>query len=299
MVAFIDDDRAVYGVGLICKVLPIAPSTYYAFKAQQTDPERRSARAQRDEALCEAIQQVWEVNHQVYGARKVWLQLRREGWQVARCTVARLMRRLGLQGVVRGRTPRTTHRDPAQPRPEDYVQRDFTAHAPDQLWVADFTYCATRQGFVYAAFIVDVFARRIVGWKVASAPNTALVLDALDQAIAARQPGRGLIHHSDQGVQYLAIRYSKRLADVEIQPSVGHVGSSYDNALAETVIGLFKTEVIDHHGPWRSLQAVEFATLDWVDWFNHKRLLEPIGDIPPAEAEASFYATITKSAKVA
>lgn len=299
MAAFIDDYRRVYGVGPICQVLPIAPSTYYAFKARQADANRRSARAQRDETLCDAIQQVWDDNHQVYGARKVWLQLCRDGWPVARCTVERLMQRLGLQGAVRGRPPRTTCSDPAQANPEDHVRRVFTADEPNRLWVADFTYCATRQGFVYAAFVVDVFACRMVGWKVASAPNTTLVLDALDQAIAARQPGKGLIHHSDQGVQYLSIRYSKRLADVDIQPSVGHVGSSYDNALAETVIGLFKTEVIKRHGPWNGLQDVEFATLDWVDWFNHRRLLEPIGDIPPAEAEANFYATMTESAEVA
>lgn len=215
MVAFIDDYRLVYVVEPICRVLPIASSTYYAFKAQQADARRRSARARRDEVLGEAIQQVWSANHQVYGARKVWLQLRREGWKVARW-VEHLMRRLGLQGVVRGRTPRTTQRDSVLLQPDDHVRRDFTASAPDRLWVADFTYCATRQGLVYAALVIDAFARRIVGWKVSSAPNTALVLDAFDQAIAARQPGQGFVHHSDQGVQYLSLRYSKRLADAEV-----------------------------------------------------------------------------------
>src|SRR5699024_5810716 len=256
MVAFIDNYRAVYGVEPICKVLPIAPSTYYAAKARQVDPGLQSARAQRDALLRDEIAQVWTDNHQVYGARKVWCELRRQGWHVARRTVERLMRELGLQGAVRGRAPRTTHSDPAQPSPADPVQRDFTATAPNQLWVADFTYCATRQGFVYTAFVIDAFVRRIVGWKVASTPDTTLVLDALEQAIAARQPGRGLIHHSDHGVQYLSIRYSRRLADAEVQPSVGRVGSSYDNALAETVIGLYKAEVIRRRGSWSGLAAV-------------------------------------------
>jgi len=300
MVAFIDDYRAVYGVEPICKVVPIAPSTYYAVKARQADASRCSARAQRDSQLCAAIQQVWDANHQVYGARKVWLQLCRDGWHVARCTVERLMRTLGLQGAVRGRMPTTTESDPNQPSPADHVRRDFSATRPDQLWVADFTYCPTRQGFVYAAFVVDVFARRIVGWRVSSAPNTSLVLDALEQAIHDRQPGQHLIQHTDHGVQYMSLRYSKRLADVGITPSVGRVGNSYDNALAETVIGLFKTEVIrQHHGPWPHRAAVEFAALDWVDWFNHRRLFEPIGDIPPAEAEANFHDTITESAQAA
>jgi transposase InsO family protein len=299
MVTFIDDYREVYGVGPICKVVPIAPSTYYAVKAQQTDPDRRSTRARRDAALGQVIEQVWEANGCLYGARKVWCQLRRDGWYVARCTVERLMRQLGLQGVVRGRTPRTTHSDPAQTSPDDHVQRDFTAQAPNELWVADFTYCPTRQGFVYTAFVIDAFARRIVGWKVANAPNTGLVLDALEQAMAARQPGKGLIPHSDRGVQYLSIRYSKRLVDAEVQPSVGRVGSAHDNALAETVIGLFKTEVIEMRGVWAGFEDVELATLNWVGWFNHQRLLEPIGDIPPVEAEANFYATITESAEAA
>ncbi|WP_109993132.1 IS3 family transposase [Salinisphaera sp. LB1] len=300
MVTFIDDYRRVYGVGPICRVLPIAPSTYYAAKARQTDPARRSKRDRRERVLSDAIQQVWEANRCVYGARKVWLQLQREGWSVARCTVERLMRQMGLQGAVRGRTPKTTTSDPNQPSPGDHVQRDFTAARPDRLWVADFTYCPTRHGFVYAAFVIDAFARRIVGWRVSSAPNTGLVLDALEQAIHDRQPGQRLIQHTDRGVQYLSIRYSERLADVGITPSAGRVGSSYDNALAETVIGLFKTEVIrQHDGPWPHLAAVEFAVLDWVDWFNNQRLFEPIGDMPPAEAEANFYDTIAGSAKVA
>ena len=232
-------------------------------------------------------------------SRYIWQQLLRDGWTVARCTVERLMRDLGLQGAVRGKAPQTTRSDPRQPSPADLVRRDFTADAPNQLWVADFTYCPTRQGFVYTAFVIDVFARHIVGWKVASAPNTALVLDALEQAITVRRPGKGLIHHSDRGVQYLSICYSKHLVDADIRPSVGRVGSSYDNALAETVIGLYKAEVIRRHGPWNGLADVEFATLDWVDWFNHQRLLGPIGNVPPAEAEANFYATITESAKAA
>src|SRR5699024_4987774 len=240
MVTFIDDHRAVYGVEPIRRVLPIALSTYYAAKARQADPCLRSARAQRDAQLRELITQIWHDNRQVYGVRKVWLQLLRDGWTVARCTVERLMRDLGLQGAVRGKAPQTTRSDPRQPCPADLVRRDFTADAPNQLWVADFTYCPTRQGFVYTAFVIDVFARHIVGWKVASAPNTALVLDALEQAIAVRRPGKGLIHHSDRGVQYLSICYSKHLVDADIRPSVGRVGSSYDNALAETVIGLYK-----------------------------------------------------------
>jgi len=299
MIDFIDHHRSVYGVEPICSVLPIAPSTYHEAKLRQAAPERRPARQQRDAQVSEAIQETWDANHCVYGARKVWRQLQRDQWQVARCTVERLMRDLGLHGVTRGRAPKTTCPDPRQAAPEDHVRRDFTADAPNQLWVADFTYVATWQGFVYVAFVVDVFARRIVGWRASSAPNTSLVLDALEQAIHARQPTKGLIQHTDRGVQYLSIRYSERLADIGITPSVGRVGSSYDNALAETVIGLFKTEVIRRCGPWRHLEAVEFATLDWVDWFNHRRLLGPIGDIPPAEAEVNFYDTLAESTQAA
>jgi transposase InsO family protein len=292
MVGFIDDHRRVYGVESICAVLPIAPSTYFRHKAQQADPTRRSARAQRDEELRAIIRRIWTEHHQVYGPRKVWKQMGREGLRVARCRVRRLMREMGLAGAVRGRAwVTTTQADPAAARPEDLVDRHFTATRPNQLWVADFTYVATWRGFVYVALVIDVFARRIVGWRVSSSLQTDFVLDALDQAIYERcgEDVSDLIHHSDRGRQYLAMRYTERLADAGIEPSVGSRGDSYDNALAESVIGLFKTEVIRLKGPWRHLEAVEFATLDWVDWFNTRRLLEPIGYVPPAEYEARYY----------
>ena len=290
MTAFIDEHRDVYGVEPICKVLPIAPSTYYTQAARRVDPDLRPNRAWRDDALCQEIRRVWDENKQVYGVRKVWKQLRREGHGTARCTVERLMRRLGLRGVIRGRTVKTTVSDKATPCPLDKVNRQFRAARPNALWVSDFTYVSTWQGFVYVAFVIDVFARRIVGWKVSSSARTDFVLDALEQALHARRPAgdEGLIHHSDRGVQYVSIRYSERLAEAGIEPSVGSVGDSYDNALAETINGLYKAEVI-HRRSWRNLEAVELATLDWVDWFNHKRLLGPIGDIPPAEAEAVYH----------
>ena len=290
MTAFIDEHRDVYGVEPICKVLPIAPSTYYTQAARRVDPELRPNRAWRDDALCQEIRRVWDENKQVYGVRKVWKQLRREGYGTARCTVERLMRRLGLRGVIRGRTVKTTVSDKATPCPLDKVNRQFRAARPNALWVSDFTYVSTWQGFVYVAFVIDVFARRIVGWKVSSSARTDFVLDALEQALHARRPAgdEGLIHHSDRGVQYVSIRYSERLAEAGIEPSVGSVGDSYDNALAETINGLYKAEVI-HRRSWRNLEAVELATLNWVDWFNHKRLLGPIGDIPPAEAEAVYH----------
>lgn len=292
MVGFIDDHRDQYGVEPICAVLPIAPSTYFRQHAQQIDPTRRSRRAQRDDELGAAIQRVWDAHHQVYGPRKVWRQLRREGVAVARCTVRRLMRAMGLAGAVRGRAWVTTTQvaAPATP-PPDLVDRQFTATRPNQLWVADVTYVATWRGFVYVAFVVDVFARRIVGWRVAATLRTDFVLDALEQAIYDRRAETpvGLVHHSDRGTQYLSMRYTDRLADAGIVPSVGSRGDSYDNALAESVIGLFKTEVIRRKGPWRHLEAVEFATLDWVNWFNTQRLLEPIGYVPPAEYEARYY----------
>jgi transposase InsO family protein len=287
--AFVDQHRDVYGVEPICREVPIAPATYYAHKACQADPTRRSARAQRDDVLCRDIQRVWDENQQVYGPRKVWKQLRREGHVVARCTVQRLMGRLHLRGVIRGATTRTTWPDAAVPCPLDRVSRAFVATRPNQLWVADLTFVATWRGFVYAAFVIDVFARRIVGWRVSSSLRTDLALDALEQAIWARQDPVGVIHHSDRGTQYLSIRYTERLAEAGIEPSVGSTGDSYDNALAESVIGLYKTEVIRHKGPWRSIEDVEFATLTWVDWFNHRRLLEPIGYVPPAEYEARYY----------
>jgi transposase InsO family protein len=289
MVTFIDDHRATYGVEPICRVLPIAPSTYFRCKAEQRDPTRRSARAQQDDVLRAIIRRIWEENHRVYGQRKVWRQMGRENLRVARCRVRRLMRKMGLAGAVRGRAwVITTQADPAAARPSDLVDRHFVATRPNQLWVADFTYVATWQGFVYVAFVIDVFARRIVGWRVSSSLRTDFVLDALDQAIYERcgDDIGDLIHHSDRGSQYLAMRYTDRLTDAGIEPSVGSRGDAYDNALAESVIGLFKTEVIRLKGPWRHLDAVEFATLDWVDWFNHR----PLGDLPPAEYEARYYA---------
>jgi putative transposase len=291
MVTFIDQHRDTYGVEPICAVLPIAPSTYFRHKVQQQDPDTRAARARRDAELRAAIQRIWDENHQVYGPRKVWKQLRREGHRVARCTVERLMRAMGVRGVSRGRAWKvTTQADPAAARPADLVDRQFTATRPNQLWVADFTYVATWRGFVYVAFVIDVFARRIVGWRVSSSLVTDFVLDALEQAIYDRGGAsiRDLVHHSDRGTQYLSMRYTDRLAEARIAPSVGSRGDSYDNALAESVIGLFKTEVIQRQGPWRHLEAVEFATLAWVDWFNTRRLLEPIGYVPPAEYEARY-----------
>ena len=292
MVRYIDDHRGRFGVEPICAVLPIAPSTYFAHKAQQRDPHRRSRRAQRDDELRGAIRRIYDANYQVYGPQKVWKALRREGWPVARCTVERLMRAMGLRGAVRGRAwVLTTQADSREERPADLVERRFAATRPNQLWVADFTYVATWRGFVYVAFVIDVFARRIVGWRVSASLRTDFVLDALEQAIFDRC-GTGvtdLVHHSDRGTQYVSMRYTERLADAGIAPSVGRRGDSYDNALAESVIGLFKTELIQRQGPWRHLEAVEFATLAWVDWFNTRRLLEPIGYVPPAEYEASYY----------
>ena len=301
MIAFIDDHRAVHGVEPICHPLPIAPSTYHAHVAARRDPARASARARRDAELRPEIARVHAENFGVYGARKVWRQLRREGVAVARCTVERLMRVMGLRGVVRGKAVRTTVQNPAAPCPLDRVNRQFHAPAPDRLWVSDFTYVATWSGFVHVAFVIDAYARRIVGWRASRTATAGFVLDALEQAIHQRRPtkGAGLIAHSDRGSQYLAIRYTERLAEAGIEPSVGSVGDSYDNALAETVIGLFKTEVIRRRGPWRSLEAVEFATLEWVDWFNHRRLLGPIGHIPPAEAEARFHSQLENTAMAA
>jgi len=291
MVAFIDDHREDYGVEPICKVLPIAPSTYYAHKAREADPALRSARAQRDEQLRVEIQRVWDANFKVYGVRKVWRQLRREGFAVARCTVARLMREMGLRGAVRGRRLKTTVPTETADQPLDLVERDFSAERPNQLWVSDLTYVATWRGFVYVAFVIDAFSRRIVGWRVSNSLRSDLALDALEQAIWEREETerRRLVHHSDRGVQYLSIRYTERLAEAGIEPSVGSKGDSYDNALAESVIGLFKTEVIRQQGPWRSLEDVEFAVLEWVWWFNEHRLLEPLGYLPPAEYEEAFY----------
>jgi putative transposase len=288
MTGFVADHRDAYGVEPICRVLQIAPSTYYSHAAREADPEQRPDRWWRDRALEVEVRRVWDENKQVYGAHKVWKELLREGWQVARCTVERLMRRLGLRGVIRGKAVTTTVSDPARPCPLDRVNRQFHADRPNALWVSDFTYVSTWQGFVYVAFVVDVYARRIVGWKVSGSMRTDFVLDALEQALHARQREGELIHHSDRGSQYVSIRYSERLAEAGIEPSVGSVGDSYDNALAETINGLYKAEVI-HRRSWRNREQVELATLDWVDWFNHKRLLGPIGHIPPAEAEAAYY----------
>ena len=292
MVAFIDDHRGQFGVEPICRVLPIAPSTYFKRKAEERDPMRRSARAQQDAILRAIIQRIWNEHHQVYGPRKVWKQMGRENLRAARCRVRRLMREMGLAGAVRGRAwTTTTQLGTDVDCRRDLVERNFTATRPNQLWVSDFTYVATWRGFVYVAFVIDVFARRIVGWRVSSSLVTDFVLDALEQAIYDRgaQNGDGLVHHSDRGTQYLSMRYTDRLAAAGIAPSVGSRGDSYDNALAESVIGLFKTEVIRRKGSWRHLEAVEFATLEWVDWFNHRRLLGPIGYVPPAEFEARYY----------
>jgi len=301
MIAFIDAHRDVHGVEPICRMLPIAPSTYHTHVARRADPATAPARVRRDASLCGPIRRVWEENFRVYGVRKVWRQLGREGISVARCTVARLMRRMELQGAVRGKTVKTTFGDHATPCPADRVNRQFQAPRPNALWLSDFTYVATWQGFVYVAFVIDAYARRIVGWRVSRTAHASFVLDALEQALHDRRPVEGgrLIHHSDRGVQYVSIKYTERLVAAGIEPSVGSVGDSFDNALAETINGLYKTEVIRRRGPWRNLEAVEFATLEWVDWFNHRRLLEPIGNIPPAEAEARYYAQLEEPALAA
>ncbi|MFN3314693.1 MAG: IS3 family transposase, partial [Hyphomonas sp.] len=278
-----------------------APSTYRKHVAQRRDPLRLSARARRDLAFKPEIARVFAENFAVYGVRKVWRQMRREGFVIARCTVERLMREMGLHGVIRGKPVRTTISDKAAPCPLDRVNRQFHAPAPNRLWVSDFTYVSTWSGFVYVAFVIDVYARYIVGWRVSRTAHASFVLDALEQALHDRRPVHrgGLVHHSDRGSQYVSIKYTERLAEAGIEPSVGSVGDSYDNALAETINGLYKAEVIHRRGPWRSFEAVEFATLEWVDWFNHRRLLEPIGNIPPAEAEQQYYAMLDDTAMAA
>jgi putative transposase len=284
MIAYIDANRDRFGVEPICRVLPIAPSTYY-------DATRRpaSARALRDQELKAEIGRVHAEHFGVYGARKVWRQLHRQGNPVARCTVERLMRELGLEGVRRGKARRTTTPDQGAPRPADLVERNFSATRPNQLWVADLTYVATWSGFVYVALVIDAFSRFIVGWQASRSLRTDLALDALEMAIWRRQAQlQGLVHHSDRGSQYLAIRYTECLAEAGAVTSVGSVGDSYDNALAETIIGLYKTELIRRRGTWKGIDQVEYATLEWVDWFNHRRLLEPIGYVPPAEFEAAY-----------
>jgi len=289
MMLFVDSNKAEYGVEPICRQVQIAPSSYFDHKRRERDPDRLPNRTKRDMKLVLEVQRVWESNFRVYGVRKVWRQLLREGADVARCTVERLMKKLGIQGVRRGRKCWTTVADDSRYRPTDKVNRQFMAIRPNQLWVADITFVATWTGFVYVAFITDVFARCIVGWKVSRSLHTDLVLDALEQALWARRKIKGLIHHSDHGSQYLSIRYTERLIEANIEASVGSIGDSYDNALAETINGLYKTEVIRHRGPWRTIEDVEFATLEWVDWFNNRRLLEPIGNIPPAEFEMAYY----------
>ena len=298
MYGLVDTYRDTHGVEPICKVLQIAPSAYRRHAARGRDAALLSARAKRDEALQPRIEQVWNANLQVYGADKVWRQMNREGVEIARCTVERLMRRLGLRGVVRGKVVRTTVRDHKALCPLDKVNRQFRAERPNQLWVSDFTYVSTWQGWLYVAFVVDVFARRIVGWRVSTSMSTDFVLDALEQALYARQPERDskLIHHSDRGSQYVSIRYSERLSEAGVEPSVGSKGDSYDNALAETINGLYKAELIHRRAPWKTREAVELATLEWVSWFNHHRLLEPIGHIPPAEFEANYYRNLAESA---
>jgi transposase InsO family protein len=292
MIAFIKEHRAICGVEPICRVLQIAPSTFYAHLAIERDPELASDRSKRDTDLRTALKRVWEDNRSVYGARKLWHAMRREGYDLARCTVERLMRDIGIEGVRRGKKVKTTWSDKALPCPMDRVNRQFRATTPNQLWVSDFTYVSTWQGFVYVAFVVDTFANKIVGWRASRSQQTQFVLDALEQALYERRPSDSLIHHSDRGSQYVSIKYTERLADAGLEPSVGSVGDSYDNALAETMIGLFKAEVIHRMGPWKSADTVEWETLKWVDWFNNRRLFEPIGNIPPAEAEANFYAAL-------
>ena len=295
---FVDQHREIYGVEPICKALRIAPSGYWHHAACQRKPELRSARAKRDDVLAPQIERVWQANMQVYGADKVWKQMNREGMTVARCAIERLMKRLSLQGVRRGKVVRTTVQDKAVPCPLDRVNRQFKADRPNQLWVSDFTYVSTWQGWLYVAFVIDVFARRIVGWRVSSSMRTDFVLDALEQALYDRQPERqdALVHHSDRGSQYVSIRYTERLAEAGIEPSVGSRGDSYDNAFAETINGLYKAELIHRRAPWKTKESVELTTLEWVSWFNHHRLLESIGYIPPAEAEANYYRQLAENA---
>jgi putative transposase len=289
MVRFIDAHRDIYGVEPICAVLPIAPSTYYEAKARERDTTRRSARAQRDATLMPAIRRVWEATRRRYGAKKVWKELLREGVRVTRCTVARLFQAMGLRGVLRGRRRWAIASEPLAHRPQDLVQRNFTAVRPNQLWVSDFTYVATWRGFVYVAFVIDAFSRRIVGWRATTTLRTDLALDALEQALYDRDLDGPLVHHSDRGVQYLAIRYTDRLLEAGIDSSVGSRGDAYDNALAESINALYKAEVIYHEGPWKGLEDVEYATLEWVAWYNSQRLMEPLGYVPPVEYEEQHH----------
>ncbi|WP_187269812.1 IS3 family transposase [Escherichia coli] len=289
MMPLLDKLREQYGVRPVCSELHIAPSTYYHCQQQRHHPDKRSARAQHDDWLKKEIQRVYDENHQVYGVRKVWRQLLREGIRVARCTVARLMAVMGLAGVLRGKKVRTTVSRKTVAT-GDRVNRQFVAERPDQLWVADFTYVSTWQGFVYVAFIIDVFAGYIVGWRVSSSMETTFVLDALEQALWARRPS-GTIHHSDKGSQYVSLAYTERLKEAGLLASTGSTGDSYDNAMAESINGLYKAEVI-HRKSWKNRAEVELATLTWVDWYNNRRLLGRLGHTPPAEAEKAYYASI-------
>nr|WP_165574273.1 IS3 family transposase [Escherichia coli] len=289
MMPLLDKLREQYGVGPLCSELHIAPSTYYHCQQQRHHPDKRSARAQRDDWLKKEIQRVYDENHKVYGVRKVWRQLLREGIRVARCTVARLMAVMGLAGVLRGKKVRTTISRKAVAA-GDRVNRQFVAERPDQLWVADFTYVSTWRGFVYVAFIIDVFAGYIVGWRVSSSMETTFVLDALEQALWARRSS-GTVHHSDKGSQYVSLAYTQRLKEAGLLASTGSTGDSYDNAMAESINGLYKAEVI-HRKSWKNRAEVELATLTWVDWYNNRRLLERLGHTPPAEAEKAYYASI-------
>lgn len=301
MIAFIEEHRTGFGVGPVCKVLQIAPSTFYARAAIARDPDLASDRAKQDAIDRKKIKDAFDDSGKRYGARKIWHDLRRSGHDIARCTVERLMKAMGIQGVVRGQRPITTNPDTSQPCPDDKVNRDFTASMPNQLWVSDFTYVSSWQGMVYVAFVIDVFARKIVGWRVSTSMTAGFVLDALNQAICQRAPSGAdsLIHHSDRGSQYLSIKYTERLAEAGIDPSVGSVGDSYDNALAESTIGLFKTEVIDFMGPWKSLGQIEWETCKWVNWYNSKRLHSKIGYVTPQEAEENFYQTLNAAEKAA
>src|SRR4051812_18678972 len=301
MIAFIDDHRDAHGVEPICRVLPIAPSTYHDHAAKRADPSRLSARAKQDATLRPEIARVFAENFAVYGAHKVWRQLGREGFNVARCTVERLMKDMGLQGVIRGKPVRTTISDKAAPCPLDHVNRQFHAPRPNVLWVSDFTYVSTWTGFVYVAFVIDAYARRIVGWRVSRTAHASFVLDALEQALHERRPAHrgGLVHHSDRGSQYVSIKYTERLAKAGVEPPLGSVGDSYHTPPAETINRPAEADAIHRRGPWRSFEAVEFATLEWVSWFNNRRLLEPIGNIPPAEAEERYYAMLDAPAMAA
>lgn len=300
MITFIADHRDEFGVEPICRVLPIAPSSFYARTAIWRDPAKAPHRARQDQRDSAAIAKAYDDSGRRYGARKVWRQLRRDGCDIARCTVERLMKAMGLQGIIRGRKVITTNPDTALACPDDKVNRKFTAQHPNQLWISDFTYVPTWQGMAYVAFIIDVFARKIVGWRVSTSMSTSFVLDALNQAIVQRCPQKasGLIHHSDRGSQYLSIRYTERLQEAGIDPSVGSVGDSYDNAMAETIIGLFKAEVTKLMAPWKSVSRLEWETAKWVHWYNTTRIHSAIGYITPTEAEEAFYENL-KSQKIA